>query len=419
MKAGISVIYQDPSIVHTLTVAQNVMLGREPHKGLLADHTAERRQAAEYLKMFRMEQEVDEVIGDLPVSKHQMVEIVKAIGRKAKILIFDEPTASLSTTEIETLFSAIDSLKEQGLGIIYVSHLLDEIFRIADRATVLRDGKRIGTYSVAEITMRDLVGAMVDKTIAPIKRTERIETGKVCLRLSDISNQYVSDISLTINKGEIFGIAGILGAGRTELARAIAGADSVQGGEMYLEGMRLDLRRHTIRSAIQNGIYMVTEDRINLGCFHLMSVSDNTLMSDWRRAAKLRGVLSSAKMSAFIQEMIELFHVKPRDKNMLISNLSGGNQQKVILARAYACNPTVLILDEPGKGIDIAAKAEIYDLVHTLSREDKTILLISSEWSELTANCDRIAVMRKGRIKQIFRREEFDEQQIMLCAVEN
>ena len=395
--AGISVIHQELNMMNHLTVAQNMFIGREFRKGGLIN---DRKMEAEAQKLFdKIGVNIDpsRKLGELTVGKQQMVEIAKAVSRDCRLLVLDEPTAALTLPEVEELFKIMRELQQKGIGMIYISHRMDEINRISDRVTVMRDGEYVGTVNTAEVTKDDIVKMMVGRVIMGEQKEKSNvpEDAPVILEVKHLNaGKEVKDVSFTLRKGEILGFAGLMGAGRTEVVRALYGADRRQSGEIYLNGKKVKIK--TPEQAVRNGICYLSEDRKRYGLMLDKSVADNTVLAsvDSFIAA---GIIRDGKMKSSSREFNEKLRTKTPSMDQLLKNLSGGNQQKVIIARWLMKNSDVFIFDEPTRGIDVGAKSEIYNLMEELVEQGKSIIMISSELPEILRMSDRILVMCEGR----------------------
>ena len=395
--AGISVIHQELNMMNHLTVAQNMFIGREFRKGGLIN---DRKMEAEAQKLFdKIGVNIDpsRKLGELTVGKQQMVEIAKAVSRDCRLLVLDEPTAALTLPEVEELFKIMRELQQKGIGMIYISHRMDEINRISDRVTVMRDGEYVGTVNTAEVTKDDIVKMMVGRVIMGEQKEKSNvpEDAPVILEVKHLNaGKEVKDVSFTLRKGEILGFAGLMGAGRTEVVRALYGADRRQSGEIYLNGKKVKIK--TPEQAVRNGICYLSEDRKRYGLMLDKSVADNTVLAsvDSFIAA---GIIRDGKMKSSSKEFNEKLRTKTPSMDQLLKNLSGGNQQKVIIARWLMKNSDVFIFDEPTRGIDVGAKSEIYNLMEELVEQGKSIIMISSELPEILRMSDRILVMCEGR----------------------
>ncbi len=395
--AGIAMNYQEMSLIPTLTVAQNVFLTREAKSGgLINDREAERR-AAELFAMLEVDVDPRAIVGDLGAGQKQLTEIVKAISQDARILVLDEPSTALAVSDVDRLFTFLRKLKTQGVAIIYVSHRMDEIARIADRATILRDGRHVVTADIADLPIDTMIEHIVGKRslgLADVKRDDVVR-GDIALELRNVSGRNKpNNISLTIHKGEVVGLAGLLGSGRTSLAKLIAGIEPVASGEILIKGQPVHIR--CTGDAIAAGVALVPEARATQGIIPAHSVADNmtlAVLDDLSQA----GFVNVAKVRATTDAQIERLSIKTASRDHAVSTLSGGNQQKVVIGKWLAADLDVLVLDEPTAGIDIGSKSEIIKLVRDLAASGKAILMISSELSELLTACDRIVVMADGR----------------------
>ena len=395
--AGISVIHQELNMMNHLTVAQNMFIGREFKKGGLID---DKKMEQEAQKMFdRIGVKIDPSckLGDLTVGKQQMVEIAKAVSRDCRLLVLDEPTAALTLPEVEELFKIMRDLQQKNIGMIYISHRMDEINRISDRVTVMRDGEYVGTVNTAEVTKDDIVKMMVGRVImGEQKAVSNVPAdAPVILEVKNLkAGKEVKDVSFQLRKGEILGFAGLMGAGRTEVARALYGADPRQSGEIFLNGKKVKIK--TPSQAVRNGICYLSEDRKRYGLMLDKSVTENTVIAsvdDFITA----GIINDNKMRSSSADFNDKLRTKTPSMEQMLKNLSGGNQQKVIIARWLMKNADVFIFDEPTRGIDVGAKSEIYRLMEELVAQGKSIIMISSELPEVLRMSDRVLVMCEGR----------------------
>ena len=396
-KAGISVIHQELNMMNHLTVAQNIYIGREPKKGVMIDDRKMERDAAELFDKIGVNINPSARLGTLTVGKQQMVEIAKAVSRDCRLLVLDEPTAALTEPEVEELFKIMNDLKSKGIGMIYISHRMDEINRISDRVTVMRDGTYIGTVNTAETTKEDIVKMMVGRVVYGEKKEKSNVTddAPVVLEVKDLNaGKEVKNVSFSLRKGEILGFAGLMGAGRTEVARAIYGADRRDSGEIYINGELVNI--HTPEQAVKNGICYLSEDRKRYGLMLLKSVVDNTTIASVPEFEK-NGWIDDNKMKELSAEFNGMLRTKTPSMQQQLKNLSGGNQQKVIVARWLMKDSDIFIFDEPTRGIDIGAKSEMYELMEKLVAEGKSIIMISSELAEIQRLSDRVIVMCEGR----------------------
>ncbi len=418
LEMGIGIIHQELNMMDHLTVAQNIFIGRESTMlgGILLDKREQNRRAEELFKRLKMNIDPTEQVGRLTVGRQQMVEIATAVSHRLRILILDEPTAALTDTEISELFAIMRDLASRGVGMIHISHRLEEIHQIADRVTVLRDGERVDTKKTAEVTKQQIINMMVGRVIyeQPKAKSAVVPDAPVVLRVHKLNaGKLVRDVSFELHKGEILGFAGLIGAGRTETARAIFGADEVRSGTIEVNGKRVKIR--SPEDAVEKGIGYLSEDRKRYGLAINLSVKDNTVMATYDMFQ--RGLFVYAKKVRIVtQEYIDKLSIKTPSLEQLLRNLSGGNQQKVVVAKWLIRNCDILIFDEPTRGIDVGAKSEIYTLMNELTRQGKSIIMISSELPEILRMSDRILVMCEGRITGELKIEEASQEAIMELA---
>jgi ribose transport system ATP-binding protein len=415
---GISIVHQELSQMNHLTAAQNMFIGREPRHalGLLLDEQKLNEQAQEYFSLLNLDLDPRTRIGDLTVAKQQMVEIAKALSFKSRVLIMDEPTASLTTAEIEELFRIIRGLKAQGVGIVYISHKMDELKQISDRVTVMRDGQYVGTVPTAETSMDTIIKMMVGRTLFETARNVAGDgTGELLLDVRHLMRgRAVRDISFTARRGEILGFAGLMGAGRTEVARAVFGADPIDSGEIWVKGRRVAITQP--RHAVRAGIGYLSEDRKRYGLALGLSVATNVVLACLSRFRGALGWMRDGAMRTVAQQNIKTLAIKTPGINQKVQFLSGGNQQKVVIAKWINRDCDVLIFDEPTRGIDIGAKQEIYKLLNDLAQEGKAVIMISSELPEIIRMSHRILVMCEGRISGELQGAEVTQEKIMYYA---
>ena len=415
---GVAMVHQELNQALKLSVMDNIWLGRFPRVSKFIPLTSEKKMFEKTKELFsELGIECDPRIkmGELSVSKRQMIEIAKAVSYDARVLVFDEPTSSLTESEAEHLFEIINSLKERGCGIIYISHKMEEILRICDTVTVMRDGKHIKTAEASSLTIDEIIRLMVGRELSERYPKKKTEPGDVMLRVKELSGAHtrLNLATFDLKHGEILGVAGLDGSGRTELIETIFGLRERRGGEINLEGNTIQNR--TPVEAIKNGFALLTEERRASGIFGILSISDNATVTNLRKYR--RGpFLSNKKISDATRWCISSMKIKTPSPKTKISALSGGNQQKVILGRWLLSKPKVLLLDEPTRGIDVGAKYEIYKLITELAESQKGIILVSSEMPELIGICDRIIVMSGGRIAGEVRKEEFTQEKIMSLA---
>jgi ribose transport system ATP-binding protein len=401
IRHGVAVIYQELSLSPNLTVAENIYLGREIRKGIIADRTSMNARCGGILDSLGASFSATDRVSGLSLAERQLVEIARAIHANVRILVMDEPTAALSTQESERLFELIERLRDRGLAIVYVSHRMAEIDRLADRVTVLRDGAVVGALTRAELTHERLVRMMVGRDLAGFyKREARADSGSREPPFFEVHSigdgSRVQNCSFGLSRGEILGIAGLVGSGRTELARLIFGADSATGGQVVMDGAPLEIA--SPRDAISAGIVYLTEDRKGLGLYLDLSIRDNINTMVLGADARFGAVVDLAKSSVRTRSAIQSLSIRAPSEGTWVGALSGGNQQKVLLARLLQPRPRVLILDEPTRGVDIGAKSEIYRIIDELALSGLGIIVISSELPEIVGVADRVLVMRSGRI---------------------
>lgn len=414
--AGISVIHQELNMMNDLTVAQNMFIGREFFKGGLINDKAMEEEAQRQFDKMGVKIDPSVRLGDLTVGKQQMVEITKAISRDCKLLVLDEPTAALTLPEVEELFKIMNELREKGIGMIYISHRMDEITRISDRVTVMRDGEYVGTVNTAETTKDDIIKMMVGRVImGEQKAASTVATdAPVVLEVKHLNaGKEVKDVSFNLRKGEILGFAGLMGAGRTEVARALYGADRRQTGEIFINGEKVNIK--TPEQAVKHGICYLSEDRKRFGLMLDKSITENTTIASVDSFIK-RGLINDSKMRDSSAEFNLKLRTKTPSMEQLLKNLSGGNQQKVIIARWLMKNCDVFIFDEPTRGIDVGAKSEIYNLMDELVAQGKSIIMISSELPEVLRMSDRVMVMCEGRKTGELDIAEANQENIMQLA---
>jgi inositol transport system ATP-binding protein len=417
LKKGISMIHQEMLIVPELTVAQNIFLGRESTRWLpnWLDDKAIDTQAEALLAQMGGSIRARTPMKYLSVAEMQMVEIAKAISNNAKVIIMDEPTSAVSDKEVATLFKIIKDLREKGVAIIYISHKMDEIFQIADTITVLRDGQYIGTKSAAELDQQSLITMMVGRAIAHLFPESVAALGEEVLSVKNLSSKgKFSNINFTVHAGEVLGIAGLMGAGRTEIARAIFGLDTYDSGELWLKGKKISIQ--SPHEAIAQGIGYVSEDRKGLGFIPSMSVKENITLASLPNYAK-GWFVGSESENAVATQMIHDLKIKTTGIEQQVNYLSGGNQQKVVIAKVLQASPQVVILDEPTRGIDIGAKFEIYKLINELTAKGIAVVMISSELPEILGMSHRIMVLSKGKQTALLSKQEATQETIMKYAM--
>lgn len=415
---GVAMVHQELNQALKLTVMDNMWLGRFPRVAKFIPLTSEK-------KMYSMTKEIFDGLGidtsprakmnTLSVSKRQMVEIAKAVSYNAKVIVFDEPTSSLNEAEAERLFKIIETLKARGCAIIYISHKMEEILRISDEVTVMRDGKHVATKAASDITTDEIIKLMVGRELEERYPKKHNTPGDVMLKVEGISGKYsrLRSADLELRRGEILGVAGLDGSGRTELIETLFGRRDREGGEIFLEGKRIE--NNNPREAIKEGFALLTEERRESGIFGILSITENATVSSLKKY-RTGPILSTEKMNLATEWCIEAMKIKTPSKSTRIASLSGGNQQKVILGRWLLTEPKVLLLDEPTRGIDVGAKYEIYRLIIELAEKGKGIILVSSEMPELIGVCDRIIVMSGGRVSGEVSGKELSQEKIMDLA---
>jgi len=416
-KLGIGVIYQEFNLVPELSIAENIFLGRRLTKGLTINRKLMNKKAEEIMKSFGIDIDVRQPVKTLTVAYQQLVEIAKTISNEVKVLIMDEPSAPLTNREIEAMFSIIRQLKEKGIAIIYISHRMEEIFEISDRISIMRDGEYVGTKLTKDTSKQELIKMMVGRMLnEQFPQTER-ETGEIMLEVKHLSTAgLLKDINFYVRSGEILGLAGLVGAGRTETARAVFGADPIISGEIYIKGRKVQIEKP--QDAIREGIAYIPEYRKRHGVLLDMSIKENISFIALKSISKAT-LINKAEDKKLAQNYIDQLRIKTPGMEQLSKNLSGGNQQKVVLAKSLAGNSNIVIFDEPTRGIDVGAKQEIYRLMQELAKEGMGIIMISSEMPELLGMSDRIIVMHEGEITGELGREEATQEAVLEYASGN
>ena len=413
-RLGIAIIYQELNLIPDITVAENIFLARQPKKHGLLDWKKMTEDAEEILDYMDVAINPRAIVSSLSVAQQQMVEIAKAISLHSQLLIMDEPTSTLTEGETRKLFSVINNLKSKGISMIYISHRMEEIFEICDSYTVLRDGTFVHSGEIKEVDVNQIIEYMVGRSLASLYPEKKNKVGEVILEADHISNgKEVKDVSFSLRKGEILGFAGLVGAGRTETLKAVFGADSGAKGEIKINGKPVQIR--SPRDAIKLGIGFLPEDRKKEGLVVDLPVLDNTVMAKPEKAME-HGMFSAKKAKEICQKYIRELLIKTPSEMQKAKFLSGGNQQKVVLAKWLNCEPEIIVLDEPTRGIDVNAKMEIYNIIVKLAEEGKSIIMISSEMPELIGLCDRVIVMYEGCVTGELDRRTLSQQQIMHYA---
>lgn len=412
---GIGVIYQEFNLVGDLSVAENIFLGRAIRKGIMVDQRAMEREAGNILAALHIDIDPHTLVKRLSVGYQQMVEIAKAVSQKARILIMDEPSAPLTKAEVESMFAIVDQLKENGVTIIYISHRLDEIFRLTDRVTILRDGHYVATLETKDTNKDELVKYMVGRELTEIYpgRSPECVKDEVMFEAVNVCGNGVRDISLQLHRGEVLGLGGLVGAGRTEFAELVFGMKPKMSGKFLYKGVEISPR--SPRAAIDCGIGLVPEDRKAKGALLGLSIKSNINMPVYPRISRA-SLIDTRREQEIANHYKAEISIKAPGVEQIVKNLSGGNQQKVILAKWLAADVDMLIFDEPTRGIDVGAKQEIYMLINTLVEQGKSVLMISSEMEELMGMSDRIIVLSEGRVTGELKRDEYDQEAIMRMA---
>ncbi|MCL2248748.1 MAG: sugar ABC transporter ATP-binding protein [Oscillospiraceae bacterium] len=414
--AGISIVHQELNLMNHLTVAQNIFIGRES-QGFFLDDKGINKKSAELFEKLGVLIDPQEKVMNLTVGKQQIVEIARAISFDANIIIFDEPTSTLTDAEIDLLFNIIGELKEKGVAMVYISHRLDEIQRITDRVTVLRDGELVGTKDTSDLTIDEIIHMMIGRvTFEEPKQSSSVpDDAPVVLKAENLCSKDVNNVSFKLHRGEILGFAGLMGAGRTEVARLIFGADKRWSGDIFINDFKVDIR--SPRDAVKHGIGYLSEDRKRFGLAVGMKISDNMVLAtldDYTTS----GIVNDAKIKAVANEYVEKIDVRTPSIEQFVKNLSGGNQQKVVIAKWLIRNCDILIFDEPTRGIDVGAKSEIYKLMNSLAESGKSIIMISSELPELLRMSDRVFVMCEGAHTGTLSIDKANQHSIMALAAQ-
>lgn len=424
LKMGIAMVHQELQPIPARTVGENIFLGRYPIKRLLGfiptvDHKKMYEDTAALLKRIRMEFDPRQMLGELSVSQMQSVEIAKAISANCKVLILDEPTSSLTQNEVEALFRIVDELKADGVSIVYISHKMDEILRISDEVTIMRDGQYIGTWPSKELTTDRIITRMVGRELTNLYPKRENIPGDVVFQVkgfTSINPKSFRNVNFELRKGEILGVGGLVGAQRTELMEGLFGIRSHAAGGVYYKGREMKINRP--KDAIAHGVAMLTEDRRATGIMGVLSVADNISLASLNQYLDFRFCLNNKKVEKLVQDNVAKMEIKTPSSQTPIKSLSGGNQQKVLIGRWLANNPDVLILDEPTRGIDVGAKYEIYCIIAELAKQGKSIIMISSEMAELIGMSDRIMVMCDGRVTGFVEGKDATQENIMELATQ-
>jgi ribose transport system ATP-binding protein len=413
--AGIAIIHQELNLISNLTIAENIFLGREKTSFGKIDWKGMYSDADKLLKKLKVKHSSKELVGNLSVGEQQMVEIAKAMSQNAKIIVMDEPTDALTDKETESLFSVIRELIGENKSIVYISHRLKEIFEICDDVTIMRDGKFISEKEVKDITEDQIIESMVGRKLEDQMPRVEVEPGPVSLEVKNLKGDYVNNVSFTLHEGEILGVAGLMGSGRTELAKTIYGFYKMTSGSILIGGKKVKI--NSPEEGLKNKIAYVPEDRKKEGLILGLSVKENMSISSLEKFESNLKTLNKNDEKDMVDSYISRFNIKTPGMAQIIKNLSGGNQQKVAIAKALMTEPKILILDEPTRGVDVGAKKEIYDLINELKKHGMSILMISSEMVEVIGLSDRIMVMHENSVTGVFTAEDASQEKIMRCAV--
>ncbi|UUC42635.1 sugar ABC transporter ATP-binding protein [Clostridioides difficile] len=415
-KIGINAIYQELTVFDELTVAQNIFMGKEINGKVLTNDKKMNEEAKKIFDNMGIDVNPNSLVKELSIAQKQMVEIARVLSSETKVLIMDEPTSSISKKETEILFRLIKDLKDSGVSIIYISHRMEELFEICDRITIMRDGKTVSTLNTKDVSSEEeLVNLMIDRKLDQFFPKRKVEIKEEIMRVENLTkNNVFNDVSFNIRKGEILGIGGLVGSKRSEIVEAIFGLRTYDSGKIYLNNEEVKFK--TPSDAIENGLGLITEDRKGTGLFLQMSVKENTTMAGLKKISKFKSIIDRKKEKEILEKYIEALRIKTPHMNQVIQSLSGGNQQKAIIARWLLLQPDILIMDEPTRGIDVNAKAEIYNLMGDLVESGVSIIMISSEIPELISMSDRIMVMREGHISGFLEGEEMVENNVLKLA---
>ena len=424
MKLGIAMVHQELQPVPARSVAENLFLGRFPVKKIgpiqMIDHKKMYEDTAYWLHEVKMDFNPKAMLGDLSIGQMQSVEIAKAVSHQAKVVIFDEPTSSLSDNEVEALFRIMNDLRDKGVAMVYISHKMDEIKRIADDITIMRDGTYVGTWPASELTTDQIIAKMVGRELTNVYPERKNEPGDVILEVNDLCSIHANSfqhVSFNLRKGEILGFGGLVGAQRTELLEGVFGIRGIESGEIKINGTPVKIKKPS--DAMKAGIGLITEDRRGNGIFGCLSIKDNVGVSVYNKYLKAGFMLDHKRINGVVDDSIKKLRIKTPSMKEHIANLSGGNQQKVIVARWLANDPDILIMDEPTRGIDVGAKHEIYEIMNDLAAQGKAIIMISSEMAELLGMSDRVYVMCDGKLRgEITEKEEMTQAKVMSYATQ-
>ena len=416
MDSGVAMVHQELNQVHTRSVMENIWLGRFPMGPTGVNHRKMYQDTLEIFKDLNIDVDPKAIISSLSVSKRQMVEIAKAVSHNSKVIVFDEPTSSLTEVEVEHLFRIIFDLRSRGCGIIYISHRMSEILKISDDVTIMRDGKLVSTSAAKDLTIENIISQMVGRELTNVFPPKTNVPGDTILNVEGLSSMYqnLRDVSFELKKGEILGIAGLMGAGRTEVLANLFGLATRKSGRVVKNGV--ELHDKSPRKAMRNGFAMVTEERRSTGIFYVLSIRENATIANLRKYLKLKLYIQDKLIAKDTDWAIKAMAIKTTSQRTKIGTLSGGNQQKVIFGRWMLTNPDILLLDEPTRGIDVGAKYDIYQLMIDLAKEGKAVVMVSSELPELLGVCDRILVMSGGQLAGAVDARQTTQEEIMTLA---
>lgn len=415
-KMGIAIIHQELNLLSNLSIGENIFLGREPVNSIGKIQWSKLFKAAKaIMDRLGITERPETLVSELSIGKQQMIEIAKALSLNAQVIVMDEPTGALTEKETESLFKVISELKAEGRSIVYISHRLKEIFRICDDVTVMRDGEFIAEHPIQAVNEDKIIELMVGRKLSEQYPRVTCQTGEILLEVKNLTNSYVKDISFSLRSGEIVGLAGLMGSGRTELARTIYGVLDEDSGEIIVQGKAVHIK--SPGQAIKNGISYVSEDRKGNGVVLGLNIKENISLSVLQKLSGMFGIIDKKKEEAAALESIKGMSIKTSGVKQLVKNLSGGNQQKVSLSKSLMTSPKILILDEPTRGVDVGAKKEIYDIINQFKKAGMSILMISSEIPEILGMSDRVMVMHEGRITGCLEHENANQESIMRLAV--
>ncbi|NLJ41314.1 MAG: sugar ABC transporter ATP-binding protein [Clostridiales bacterium] len=411
---GVRVIYQELMDIGNMDIAENIFIGREKRKGIFVDKNAMHEEAKGLLKRVALNVDTRTQVAKLSIAQRQMLEVAKALSLDAKVIIMDEPTSSLTETETKVLFGIIQRLKEDNVAVIFISHRMEEIVHISDEVAVLRDGKMVGKLAKEEIEEQRIINMMVGREISDIFAKEDAEITDIALEVKDLNTDFLKDINFHVRKGEVLGFAGLVGAGRSEVMRAVFGIDKKESGQIYIHGEKVEIKSTV--DALKHGMGLVPENRKEEGLVLGMAVKENISLASLKKLSQFN-FINKKQEAKLADDYIKSFQIRTPSQEQLVQNLSGGNQQKVVISKWMAMEPDILILDEPTRGIDVGAKKEIHLLMSRLAKQGVAVIMISSELPEIIGMSDRIVVMHEGRIKGEITQENASQENIMKMAI--